>query len=63
MRLQQLDAATRLEDLRLPGSNNLEALKKDRSGQHSIRINRGWRVCFRFSKGDALDVEVNNHYE
>ena len=62
MRLRQLDAATQLEDLRLPPSNELEALKGDRKGQHSIRINRQWRVCFRFADGDAFDVEITDYH-
>ncbi|MCH9018981.1 MAG: type II toxin-antitoxin system RelE/ParE family toxin [Proteobacteria bacterium] len=62
MRLQQLGAATRLEDLRLPPSNRLEALKGKRAGQHSIRINDQWRVCFRFIDGDAYDVEITDYH-
>jgi toxin HigB-1 len=62
MRLGQLQAATRLEDLRLPPSNQLEALKGDRAGQYSIRINDQWRVCFRFRDGDAFDVEITDYH-
>lgn len=62
MRLQQLDAATRLEDLRLPPSNRLEGLKGRRAGQHSIRINDQWRLCFRFEDGDAYDVEIADYH-
>lgn len=62
MRLTQLDAATRLEDLRLPPSNRLEALAHDRAGQWSIRINDQWRVCFRFESGDAYDVEIVDYH-
>ncbi len=62
MRLTQLDAATSIEDLRLPPSNRLEALKHDRSGQWSIRINQQWRVCFRFERGDAFDVEIVDYH-
>ncbi|MGB7649843.1 MAG: type II toxin-antitoxin system RelE/ParE family toxin [Gallionella sp.] len=62
MRLMQLDAATRIEDLRLPPSNRLEALAHDRAGQWSIRINDQWRVCFRFENGDALDVEIVDYH-
>jgi proteic killer suppression protein len=58
MRLTQLNAATRIEDLRLPPSNRLEALKHGRSGQWSIRINDQWRICFCFENGDAIDVEI-----
>lgn len=62
MRLLQLDAATRLEDLRLPVSNRLEALRGDRAGRYSIRINDQWRVCFRFESGDARDVEIVDYH-
>jgi proteic killer suppression protein len=62
MRLTQLDAATSIEDLRLPPSNRLEALKHDRSGQWSIRINQQWRVCFHFERGDAFDVEIVDYH-
>ena len=62
MRLTQLHAATKLEDLKMPPSNELEALKGNRAGQHSIRINKQWRVCFRFANGNATDVEITNHY-
>ena len=62
MRLRQLDAATRIKDLRLPPSNRLEALKGNRAGQHSIRINNQWRVCFRFADGDAFDVEITDYH-
>ncbi|MBI5563521.1 MAG: type II toxin-antitoxin system RelE/ParE family toxin [Chloroflexi bacterium] len=62
MRLTQLNAATRPEDLRLPPSNRLEALKHGRSGQWSIRINDQWRICFRFENGDAFDVEIVDYH-
>ena len=62
MRLKQLDAATRIEDLRLPPSNRLERLTKDRVGQWSIRINEQWRVCFRFANSDADDVEIVDYH-
>ena len=62
MRLTQLDAATRVSDLRLPPSNRLEPLKGDRIGQWSIRINDQWRVCFRFEDGDAFDVEIVDYH-
>jgi proteic killer suppression protein len=62
MRLTQLDAATRLDDVRLPPSNRLETLKGDRKGQWSIRINNQWRVCFRFAGGDAFDVEIVDYH-
>jgi toxin HigB-1 len=61
-KLQILDAATSLEDLSgLPG-NRLEALKGDRKGQHSIRVNDQWRVCFRWKEGDAFDVEIVDYH-
>ena len=62
MRLTQLDAATCIEDLRLPPSNRLEALGGNRAEQWSIRINDQWRVCFRFAKGDASDVEIVDYH-
>ena len=62
MRLTQLNSATRIDDLRLPPSNRLEALKYNRSGQWSIRINDRWRVCFRFERGDAFDVEIVDYH-
>lgn len=61
-RLTQLDAATRVEDLRLPPSNQLEALKGDRKGQWSIRINAQWRLCFRFVASDAFDVQIVDYH-
>ena len=62
IRLTQLNAATRGEDLRLPPSNRLEALKFDRVGQWSLRIIDQWRVCFRFVNGDAFDVEIVDYH-
>ena len=62
MRLTQLNAVTRVEDLRFPSSNRLESLKGDRKGQWSIRINEQWRICFRFSNGDAFDVEIVDYH-
>lgn len=62
MRLMQLDGALHIEDLRLPPSHRLEALVRDRAGQWSIRINEQWRVCFRFEKGDACDVEIVDYH-
>lgn len=62
MRLIQLNAATRIEDLRLPPSNRLEQLHGDRAGQWSIRINDQWRVCFRFENGDAFDVAIVDYH-
>ena len=62
MRLIQLNGAARIEDLRLPPSNRLEALAHERAGQWSIRINDQWRVCFRFENGDAYDVEIVDYH-
>ncbi|MEO7037651.1 MAG: type II toxin-antitoxin system RelE/ParE family toxin [Polyangiaceae bacterium] len=61
-KLAILDAATCLEDLGgLPG-NRLEALKADRKGQHSIRINDQWRLCFRWERTDAFDAEIVDYH-
>ena len=61
-RLLYLHQARRLEDLRVPPGNRLEALKGDRQGQHSIRINDRWRICFRWRDGDAFDVEIVDYH-
>ncbi|MEP4379793.1 MAG: type II toxin-antitoxin system RelE/ParE family toxin [Alphaproteobacteria bacterium] len=61
-RLDQINLAADLRDLKVPPGNRLEALSGDREGQYSIRINDKWRICFRWEDGDAFDVEVNNHY-
>ena len=61
-KLRQLEIAGRLNDLRVPPGNRLEALKGDRSGQHSIRINNQWRVCFRWEEGGAEDVEIVDYH-
>jgi len=57
-----LDAATVLDDLRVPPGNRLEALKGDRSGQFSIRINDQWRVCFEWREGDVYEVEIVDYH-
>jgi proteic killer suppression protein len=62
MRLQQLDSAQKLDDLRQPPSNRLEALKGDLRGRYSIRINDQWRLCFGFANGEALDVEIVDYH-
>jgi proteic killer suppression protein len=62
-KLGMLDAATVLEDLESPPGNRLEALSRDRAGQHSIRINDQWRVCFVWTEAGPTDVEITNHYE
>ena len=61
-KLWVLDAATDLNELRVPPSNRLEALRGDRTGQHSIRINQQWRVCFRWRAGDAYEVEIVDYH-
>lgn len=61
-KLDMQDAAARLEDLREPPVNHLEALKGDRAGQHSIYINDRWRVCFVLRDGAAWDVEIVDHH-
>jgi toxin HigB-1 len=61
-KLRQLDAALTSDDLRTPPGNRLEALKGDRKGQWSIRINDQWRVCFRWREGDANDVEIVDYH-
>ncbi len=61
-KLRQLDAASTLDDLRIPPGNRLESLSGDREGQYSIRINDQWRLCFCFSNGDAYDVEIIDYH-
>ena len=61
-RLQILDNATSLDDLRLLPSNHFKALGGDRKGQFSIRINRQWRLCFEWNEGDALSVEIVDYH-
>jgi len=61
-RLEYLDLATGLEDLKVPPSNRLHALKGDRKGQHSISINDQWRIYFRFVDGDAYEVEITDYH-
>ena len=62
MRLNAIDAAVRLDDLRLPPSNRLEALKGDRKGEHSVRINNQWRICFLWRDGHAERVEIVDYH-
>jgi toxin HigB-1 len=61
-KLLYLHAATGLEELRVPPGNHLEALRGDRAGQHSIRINDQWRLCFVWRDGDAHDVEIVDYH-
>jgi proteic killer suppression protein len=62
MKLNAIDAAVSLEDLRLPPSNRLEILKGDRKGQHSIRVNDQWRICFLWRAGHAEQVEIVDYH-
>jgi proteic killer suppression protein len=61
-KLRQLEVSARLDDLRVPPGNRLEALKGDRSGQYSIRINDQWRVCFRWTAAGAENVEIVDYH-
>jgi proteic killer suppression protein len=62
MRLVQLHAAVEIDDLRMPPSNRLEALTGDLQGKWSIRINDRWRLCFRFERGHAYEVEILDYH-
>ena len=62
IKLEVLNAATLLETLQVPPSNYLEELKGDRKGQHSIRINKQWRICFIWKGNDAFDVEIVDYH-
>ena len=61
-KLQQLEAAVELRDLSSPPGNRLEALRGERKGQHSIRINDQWRICFVWRDGDAYEVEIVDYH-
>ena len=61
-KLRQLEIANRIDDLKVPPGNHLEALKGDRSGQHSIRINNQWRVCFYWTDAGAEAVEIVDYH-
>jgi len=61
-RLEYINWATILNDLKVPPSNRLHALKRTREGQYSISINDQWRICFRFIDGDAFDVEITDYH-
>lgn len=61
-KLTQLDAAATLDFLRAPPGNRLEALRGDRKGQWSIRVNDQWRICFKFKTGDVFDVEIVDYH-
>lgn len=61
-KLRQLEISARLDDLRVPPGNRLEALNGDRAGQYSIRINDQWRLCFRWTAAGAEDVEIVDYH-
>jgi proteic killer suppression protein len=61
-KLRMINNARIIADLRVPPANRLEALKGDRAGQYSIRINDQWRICFRFANGQASDVEIVDYH-
>ena len=61
-KLEALEAAERLDDLRVPPGNRLEVMSGDRKGQHSIRINDQWRICFRWTNTGPADVEIVDYH-
>jgi len=61
-KLDQINAAVRLDDLHVPPGNRLHGLEGDRRDQHSVSINDQWRICFRFSEGDAYEVEICDYH-
>ena len=61
-KLRMLNRAETLQDLRVPPANRLERLVGNRNGQHSIRINDQWRICFEWQEGDALNVEIVDYH-
>ncbi|MEK7667854.1 MAG: type II toxin-antitoxin system RelE/ParE family toxin [Gemmatimonadota bacterium] len=61
-KLEYVDLATSLDDLKVPPGNRLHTLKGDRKGQHAISVNDQWRICFRFVDGDAYDVEICDYH-
>ncbi|WP_442868170.1 type II toxin-antitoxin system RelE/ParE family toxin [Brevibacterium sp. BDJS002] len=61
-KLHQLDAAVSLDSMRVPPGNRLESLRGDRAGQHSIRINDQWRICFRWTGAGAEEVEIVDYH-
>ena len=61
-KLEHVDLSTTLDDLKVPPSNRLHELERDRKGQFSISVNDQWRICFRFVDGDAFDVELTDYH-
>ena len=62
-KLDRINYAANINDLRVPPGNRLERLEGDRERQHSVRVSRGWRRCFTWEGRHAFEVELNNHYE
>ena len=63
IQLDRVNYAASINDLRVPPGNRLERLRGARDGQYSIRVSRGWRICFVWKDGDAFEVELTNHYD
>ena len=61
-KMKMINNAVSINDLRIPPANRLEKLKKDRTGQYSVRINDQWRICFKWKDGDAYDVEITDYH-
>jgi len=61
-KLRMINNAKNINDLRMPPANRLEKLKGNREGQHSIRINSQWRICFSWQRGDAYEVEIKDYH-
>jgi toxin HigB-1 len=61
-KLEYIDLAVRLDDLKVPPGNRLHELERDRKGQYAIAINDQWRICFRFIDGDAYEVEITDYH-
>jgi len=61
-KLEYVDLATGLDDLKVPPSNRLHELERERQGQYSISVNDQWRICFRFVNGDAYDIELTDYH-
>ena len=62
LKLEYVDLASRIEDLKVPPGNRLHKLGQNREGQYAIRINDQWRICFRFVDGDAYEVEITDYH-
>ena len=61
-KLRMINNAKSLNDLKIPPANNLEKMKGDREGQHSVRINNQWRICFKWKSGNAHEVEIADYH-